>query len=168
MTNSLPAPLMERLRAHGLRLSRATQTVVALLAQPPRRVWRHATLQQALQAQGVVVDRVTLYRLLERLHAAGLVRCLAGDAPQERARAWVWCDGDAHPALHAVWACDTCHRQLDLEELPEALRQAAHLWQAQLEALGHQGARLDLAWHGTCQDCASSDSAPSATKPAAP
>ncbi|TSE30040.1 hypothetical protein Tther_01174 [Tepidimonas thermarum] len=168
MTDPLPAPLTDRLRAHGLRLSRATRAAVALLAQPPRRVWRHATLQQALQAQGIVVDRVTLYRLLERLHAAGLVRCLAGDDPQQRARAWVWCDDGAHPALHAVWACDTCQRRLDLDELPEALQQAAHLWQAQLEALGHQGARLDLAWHGVCRDCAPTDSAPGATGHTAP
>lgn len=142
-----------RLRANGLRLSRATTAAVALLALPPRRVWRHATLQQALQAQGIGVDRVTLYRLLDRLHTAGLVRCLPGADPQQRARAWVWRDEDGAAPLHALFACDTCHRHLDLGDVPEPLHHAARTLQARLAALGHHGTRLDLAWRGTCRDC---------------
>ena len=58
----------------GMRVTRAVQVLLSVLpAQQPAQGWTQALAEVALQAQGVQVNRVTVYRALDRLAEAGLL-----------------------------------------------------------------------------------------------
>ncbi len=145
-----------------------------LLAHPDTS-YTHAQLQTALQAddparaQGegaVALDRVTLYRLIDRLTQVGLLLCRV-DA--KRVRRYQAMPASVHALPH--FECQSCHRDspltgtlqgnaLDLEVAAQSALQA-------LKALGYQGLSLDLAVRGVCADCATAAQTPSLTPTAA-
>ena len=103
------------------------------------------------------INRVTLYRLLDRLSECGILDRHA-DA---HARSWRFTlrsqeapDGaGASPPVLPRFECDACHRQFRLNEASEPTRDVADQLLKSLEALGHHGQRIDLAIHGTCAGC---------------
>lgn len=142
-------PLLKRVQASGLRLSRSTVAVVQLLARSGGRVWRQATLAQSLQAQGVRINRVTLYRVLQRLQAAGWVQPVLTPQPHARALAWAWRDAGAVPSLQARFVCRVCGASspMPMASDVEALARPALL------PPGAQADALELVWHGCCAQC---------------
>jgi len=99
------------------------------------------------------LDRVTLYRLIDRLTQVGLLLCRV-DA--QRVRRYQAMPASVHALPH--FECQSCHRDspllgplqgnaLDLEVAAQSALQA-------LKALGYQGLSLDLAVRGVCADCA--------------
>ncbi len=68
----------------GLRRTRATRAVLALFLADGSLALTHADVEGKLRQLGAVVNRVTLYRLLDRLVTAGLLTRHADDA----ARTW--------------------------------------------------------------------------------
>ena len=132
----------------GLRQTRAVTAVLELLAACPERAWSHADLKVALLARGVRANRVTIYRLLERLVDAGLLEKHADDA--DRTWRFGWRPSGVDRAL-ARFECDACHQHF---QLPQASASAVHHILDALSSLGHQGQRVDLAVHGTCAGCA--------------
>jgi len=101
----------------------------------------------------VALDRVTLYRLIDRLTQVGLLLCRV-DA--QRVRRYQAMPASVHALPH--FECQSCHRDspllgplqanaLDLEVAAQSALQA-------LKALGYQGLSLDLAVRGVCADCA--------------
>lgn len=146
----VPAVLQVRLEQAGLRRTLATRAVLGLFLAQPEVALSHAQVQQALLARGLDINRVTLYRLLDRLAACRVLQRHADDG----ARTWRFSLADADAAGESPrFECDTCHRQFRLTEGLEPARQVtANLFRT-LASLGHQGLRLDLSIHGTCAAC---------------
>jgi Fur family ferric uptake transcriptional regulator len=140
--------------AHGLRRTNAARLVVEWLRAHAEARWTHAQLQEALAREsGITLDRVTLYRLLDRLSEVGLLRCKV-DA--ERVRHYQAVLEDAPSAAH--FECNTCHRDLPLDgqmdKTNAELAQAALKAIQALKTLGQQNVSVDLALRGICGDCA--------------
>jgi Fur family ferric uptake transcriptional regulator len=158
----LPAedPIDVLLSAHGLRRTAAARRVLGWLLAHPDTSYTHAQLQTALQsgeadgADSAALDRVTLYRLIDRLTQVGLLLCRV-DA--QRVRRYQAMPASVHALPH--FECQSCHRDsplvgtlqgnaMDLEVAAQSALQA-------LKALGYQGLSLDLAVRGVCADCVS-------------
>lgn len=155
-------PINVLLSAHGLRRTGAARRVLGWLLAHPDTSYTHAQLQSALQNDpvttgqgeaGTALDRVTLYRLIDRLTQVGLLLCRVD---VNRVRRYQAMPASVHALPH--FECQSCHRDqplqgalqgnaLDLEVAAQSALQA-------LKALGYQGLSLDLAVRGVCADCA--------------
>lgn len=148
---STPADALEQA---GLRQTRAATAVLEVLCADPLRSLTHAEIEHALNNRGVAANRVTIYRLLERLVASGLLEKHTDHAD----RAWRF---GLHSAdsetTQARFECDACHRHFQLPEASEPTKAAAHQILDALSSLGHQGQRVDLSIHGTCAGCVEPD-----------
>ncbi|RJP71586.1 MAG: Fur family transcriptional regulator [Comamonadaceae bacterium] len=150
----VPPAIQSRLESAGLRRTLATRAVLGLfLALPPGGL-THAQALGALTARGLDINRVTLYRLLERLAACGVLQRHTDD----QARTWrfslapVEVDGDGPGALPR-FECDACHRQFPLAQAGEPVRAATRDLLRTAARLGHQGQRVEVSVHGTCASC---------------
>ena len=146
-----PAQTAQVLAQAGLRQTRAVTAVLDLLSADPARSLTHADIEAALQARGVRANRVTIYRLLERLVDAGLLEKHTDHA--DRAWRFGWRPAGADQAL-ARFECDACHQHFQLPQASATTQEAVHQILDALHSLGHQGQRVDLAVHGTCAGCA--------------
>lgn len=140
----------------GLRRTKATRAVLQLFLSNSTWLATHADVETALLAKGLEVNRVTLYRLLDRMSSAGLLERHADDA----ARTWRYALAP-HPMFSAGggsgvvprFECDACHRQFRLTEASPPTQAVADELLKTLANLGHQGQRVDLSIHGTCAVC---------------
>jgi Fur family ferric uptake transcriptional regulator len=154
-----PDPIEALLSAHGLRRTGAARRVLGWLLAHPDTSYTHAQLQVALQADDLgdsaaaALDRVTLYRLIDRLTQVGLLLCRVDT---KRVRRYQAMPASVHALPH--FECQSCHRDQPLQGALQGnaldLEVAAqHALQA-LKALGYEGLSLDLAVRGVCADCA--------------
>lgn len=159
-------PIDVLLSAHGLRRTSAARLVLGWLLAHPDTSYTHAQLQAALQgdstlAPGVTLDRVTLYRLIDRLTQVGLLLCRV-DA--KRVRRYQAMPASVHAMPH--FECQSCHRDSPLSGALQAnaldLERAAQTALEALKALGYQGLSLDFAVRGVCADCATPARGPAA------
>ena len=139
----------ERLRAAGLRRTRALQAVLGLFEAEPTWSPSHAELVERLAAQGEAMNAVTLYRLLERLVSAGLLARRTATGERVWRFHWLSAPEEAGP----LFECDACHHQFPLAEDDAAARAVAAALGRLLARQGHHAERVDLAVHGTCADC---------------
>ncbi len=153
MSSSTPAPLP---LPAGMRSTRATRAVLALWELRTDALLSEADVEAVLHAQGVQVNRVTVYRLLDRLAAAGVLRRsvdAARVARYGRPLQGAACEGDA--AAH--FECADCHSAFRLggEAGGGGVQLQAALLQLQqaLAASGLQGQAIDVSVTGLCQDC---------------
>jgi Fur family ferric uptake transcriptional regulator len=162
-------PIDALLSAHGLRRTAAARKVLGLLLAHADTSYTHAQLQIALADEGdAALDRVTLYRLIDRLTQVGLLLCRVDSQRVRRYQAMP-------PSVHAIphFECQSCHRDSPLSGALKAnaedLERAAQTALEALQALGYQGMHMDLAVRGVCADCASGapETAPSAPPGAA-
>lgn len=151
-------PINELLTAHGLRRTSAARLVLGWLLAHPDTSYTHAQLQTSLADDSGELDRVTLYRLIDRLTQVGLLLCRV-DASRTRRY-------QAMPAeIHAIphFECQSCHRDSPLSGALKAnandLERAAQTALEALKALGYQGMSMDFAVRGVCADCATGASA---------
>ena len=151
-------PIDALLSAHGLRRTAAARRVLGWLLAHPDTSYTHAQLQAALvsegdAADGAPLDRVTLYRLIDRLTQVGLLLCRV-DA--SRVRRYQAMPAGVHAMPH--FECQSCHRDSPLETALQSsaddLDKAAQSALEALKALGYQGMSLDFAVRGVCADCA--------------
>ena len=142
----------------GLRRTRATRAVLQLFLADGSWSATHADVESALHAQGLDVNRVTVYRLLDRLAGVGLLVRHVDDA----ARTWRYAlapatangpDGEAVDGLVSRFECDACHRQFRLTDASPPTLAVADQMLKTLATLGHHGQRVDLSIHGTCNVC---------------
>jgi Fur family ferric uptake transcriptional regulator len=155
-------PIDALLSAHGLRRTSAARLVLAWLLAHPDTSYTHAQLQAALQGDSALaLDRVTLYRLIDRLTQVGLLLCRV-DA--KRVRRYQAMPASVHATPH--FECQSCHRDSPLGEALQAngidLERAAQTAFEALKALGYQGLSMDFAVRGVCMDCAAGTVPPSA------
>lgn len=158
-TASVPPHIQTRLEAAGLRRTLATRAVLGLfLAQPPGGL-THAQALNALTARGLDINRVTLYRLLDRLAVCGVLQRHTDD----QARTWRFNlapagTDAAEEGATPRFECDACHRQFRLTDASEPTRAIAQDLLDTLARLGHHGERVDVSVHGTCAGCVESAS----------
>jgi Fur family transcriptional regulator, ferric uptake regulator len=147
---TVPAEIQSRLEKAGLRRTLATRAVIGLFLANPQGLVTHAQVFSSLAARGLEINRVTLYRLLDRLASCGVLRRHADDD----ARTWRFGLAEMQSqVLLPRFECATCHGQFRLPEASaKAQALAADLFRA-VAGLGHEGQRLDLAVHGTCAQC---------------
>ncbi|MFZ4289771.1 Fur family transcriptional regulator [Variovorax sp. HJSM1_2] len=145
------------LARHGLRRTAGARAVLGWLLDHADTSYTHAELQDALTQDGVpAVDRVTLYRLVDRMAQAGL---LLSTVDAQRVRHYQAMNpGVDEPTMVAPhFECRACHRDLPLtpeaEETNAKLEAAAKAALKALEDLGHHGVSLDLSMRGVCSDC---------------
>ncbi|MDP3344779.1 MAG: Fur family transcriptional regulator [Hydrogenophaga sp.] len=147
---AVPAEMQVLLEQAGLRRTLATRAVLGLFLANPQGSITHAQAQQSLTARGLDINRVTLYRLLDRLAACGVLQRHADDG----ARTWRFSLADApQDGVVPRFECGACHRQFRLTEASEPTRAVATDLFRTLASLGHQGQRVDLSIHGTCAGC---------------
>jgi Fur family ferric uptake transcriptional regulator len=146
---AVPLELQARLERAGLRRTLATRAALGLFLTSPQGMYTHAQALSALQARGLDVNRVTLYRLLDRLAACGVLQRHADDG----ARTWRYSDADLDQGQVPRFDCDACHRQFRVAEGSAHTQAAASDLLRTLASLGHQGLRVDVAVHGTCAGC---------------
>lgn len=152
------------LTAHSLRRTSAARLVLGWLLAHPDTSYTHTQLQSALSidaaAGSVGLDRVTLYRLIDRLTQVGLLLCRVDS---QRVRRYQAMPTSVHALPH--FECQSCHRDSPLAEALQAnaldLERTAQTAFEALKALGYQGLSIDFAVRGVCADCAisASDSA---------
>ncbi len=149
---SAPHPVDALLLAHGLRRTAIARQVFGWLLAHAGSSFTHAQLQAGLAVESPrgdgVVDRVTLYRLIDRLMQAGLLLCRV-DA--NRVRRYQAMPASVRALPH--FECRACHRDSPLEATP-GLERAARAAVEALSARGYRGMSLDLAVRGVCVDCA--------------
>ena len=147
---TVPSRIQLMLEKAGLRRTLATRAVLGLFLAKPRGSLNHAQVFTALSARGLNINRVTLYRLLDRLVACGVLQRHADDD----ARTWHFCLAETgqDPSV-PTFECGACHEQM---RLPQASGQAAEAARALFKTLadmGHRGQQLNIALHGTCASC---------------
>jgi Fur family transcriptional regulator, ferric uptake regulator len=154
-TTAASDPVDALLAAHGLRRTGAARQVLGWLLANPETSYTHAQLQSALeQGSALALDRVTLYRLIDRLTQVGLLLCRV-DA--NRVRRYQAMPASVRALPH--FECQSCHRDSPLSgALPrnaQDLERAAQTALKALRALGYQGMSMDFAVRGLCADCVS-------------
>ena len=147
-------PIDALLTAHGLRRTSAARLVLGWLLAHPDTSYTHAQLQVALLGSTeLVLDRVTLYRLIDRLTQVGLLLCRVDASRVRRYQAMP-------TSVHAIphFECQSCHRDSPLAGALQAsgddLERAAQTALEALKALGYQDMSMDFAVRGVCVDCA--------------
>jgi Fur family ferric uptake transcriptional regulator len=145
------------LSAHGLRRTHAARRVLGWLLANADTSYTHAQLQTALDAdapQNEPLDRVTLYRLIDRLTQVGLLLCRVDS---QRVRRYQAMPASVQSMPH--FECQSCHRDSPLAGALRArgddLERAAQNALQALRALGYQDMQMDFAVRGVCADCAS-------------
>lgn len=163
-------PIDALLSAHSLRRTAAARLVLGWLLAHPDTSYTHAQLQAALSGEGTsALDRVTLYRLIDRLTQVGLLLCRV-DA--KRVRRYQAMPASVHAIPH--FECQSCHRDSPLtgalsdalESNGSDLERAAQSALAALKALGYQDLSLDFAVRGVCADCSSAAPSADSARPA--
>ena len=155
-------PIDALLSAHGLRRTAAARQVLGWLLAHPDTSYTHAQLQAALADDAeAALDRVTLYRLIDRLTQVGLLLCRVDS---QRVRRYQAMPTSVHAIPH--FECQSCHRDSPLAGALKAnandLEKAAQTALEALKALGYQGMSMDFAVRGVCVDCATGVVAPEA------
>ena len=150
----VPPEIQTRLEQAGLRRTLATRAVLGLFLARPLGGLTHAQALAALTARGLDINRVTLYRLLDRLAGCGVLLRQADES-----RNWRFTLALAAPAAREEgtlprFECDACHRRFELTDASEPTRAVTHDLFAALARLGHHGERVDVSIHGTCAGCA--------------
>ena len=135
---------------HGMRATRATRALMALYEARPDAALTEPEVETALATAGAPVNKVTVYRMLDRFAAAGLLHKQVDAARVTRyALAPQGKDGAA-----PRFECDDCHRQFRLSQGSAKVQTALkHMLQA-LATAGHESLAVDIAVHGRCADCA--------------
>ena len=154
------APIDALLIAHGLRRTSAARLVLGWLLAHPETSYTHAQLQAALVSNNdLELDRVTLYRLIDRLTQVGLLLCRVDTS---RVRRYQAMPTSVHTIPH--FECQSCHRDSPLAGALQAsandLERAAHTALQALKALGYQGLSMDFAVRGVCVECATAAISP--------
>lgn len=149
MTTSCPPALT---LPPGLRATRAVQALLQLLPRQPAQGWTESALEAALHAQGLTVNRVTVYRALDRLTAAGL---LQRSVDAQRITRYLVAPVSA-PDASSYLACTACHQQFQLGAGSAAVQAALQTLRQALLQNGVAAAQMQVAVHSECAQCAAS------------
>ena len=129
-------------RSHGMRVTSAILATLACLEQSGEALSHEAlTLKLGEQAP----DRVTLYRILERLIQAGIVQRYTDSSRIQHFSL-------KQDVAMGSFECDRCHHVIPIENDP-VLAAAMQLVKARLSEQGMAEREVTLASYGICSDC---------------
>lgn len=156
----VPDPVDAMLLSHGLRRTLAARRLLKWMLAHREASFTHAQLWQQLRTPGGdKLDRVTLYRLVDRLTRAGLLTCRV-DASRVRRYQALAVPAMGGPAL-VHFHCERCRCERSLAAVGDAgaaaWAQAAQLAVQTLQDKGYQGLSVDLAVRGLCAECVAGD-----------
>ena len=136
----------------GMRATKAVQAMLALLPAQPVGGWTEARVEAALHDHGVQVNRVTVYRALDRLVQAGVLQRTV-DVTRITRYLVVAPAQAAQPAPQLE--CRACHQHFKLGEGSAAVQSALQaLRQALAQSAGIANPTLDINVQGECAQCA--------------
>ncbi len=146
-------PIHELLVAHGLRRTHASTLVLGWFLAHPDTTYTHAQLLSVLaEDQQQALDKVTLYRVVDRLTQVGLLLCRVDT---HRVRRFQAMPVSVRTIPH--FECQSCHRDSPLGDALQAnaqdLERAAQNALLALQALGYEGYSMDFAVRGVCAAC---------------
>ena len=134
------------LRSSGLRVTRAAQTVLELLGHASQPLTHDDVVAAYTAAAGETPDRVTVYRVLDRLVDAGLCdRRVGADRVNRFSR-------HVEAASGNTFECNQCHKVLALPSDPELPKVMSRLGR-ELRKQGIDTRHTALRLHGTCGEC---------------
>lgn len=150
--SGVPAVIQTRLEAAGLRRTLATRAVLGLFLAQRGSGLTHAQALHALTARGLDINRVTLYRLLDRLAACGVLQRHTDD----QARTWRFSLAPLEPEgdkdhLRFRFECGACNREMSLDDAGASARSTARDLLNACARIGHLGEQIAV--RGTCADC---------------
>ena len=134
----------------GMRATRATRSLAALYEARPEAALSEPEVEAALAAAGVAVNKVTVYRLLARFAAAGLLHKQVDAARVTRYALAAQGEEGAAPRFE----CDDCHRQFRLSQGSAKVQAALQQVLRALANAGHESLAVDIAVRGRCVGCA--------------
>jgi len=133
------------LRAHGLRATPAALAVLEVLHAARAPLTHDEAAREYQRRVGAPPDRVTLYRILDRLAQAGLCDRISG--ADRRTRFAAHGQGAGY-----VFECSACHKVLPLPDDPELPAVLDRLGRS-LKRRGIRASEATVMLHGTCRDC---------------
>lgn len=139
------------LSSAGLRCTQAGQQLLVIFVAAPRHFLSHTEIDLALQSKGILLNRVTLYRLLGRLKRSGL---LTGHTGEDRITRFAYFPEAHSNPCASYFECQSCH-QIHQHKAPEAL---SELLNGLAEDPAWQDYRLinaNLTIRGICAACRS-------------
>ncbi|MEY3510678.1 MAG: hypothetical protein RI914_1277 [Pseudomonadota bacterium] len=152
-SSELPQAIQAQMEAAGMRRTLLTRAVLGIFLTQSEVDLSHSQAMNLLRARGLTTDRVTLYRLLDRLAACGvLTRRSDTDARVWRYRLAPLSDVPQGP----LFECDGCQRRYPLVGPESTLASNLGGLFSELTKMGHR----DLSIHGTCPICADPQRAP--------
>lgn len=134
----------------GMRATRGTRALAALYEARPEAALSEAEVEAALAAAGAAVNRVTVYRMLDRFAAAGLLQRQVDAARVTRFALAPRGGEDAAPRFE----CEDCHRQFRLFQGSARVQDALGQVLQALATAGHESLAVDIAVRGRCAGCA--------------
>ena len=150
----MPLPSPQRLQSwslpSGMRATRATRALAAVYQARPDAALSEPEVETALAQAGVAVNKVTVYRMLDRFAAAGLLQKQVDAARVTRYALAPQGEEGAAPRFE----CDDCHRQFRLSQGAAKVQKALQQMLQALATAGHESLAVDVAVHGRCADCA--------------
>lgn len=130
------------LRAQGLRATPSTVATLQCL-EHARQAMSHDDLVQQMGERAP--DRVTLYRILDRLMQVNMVQRYTDSARIQRFALTL-------RAAVGLFECDNCHHVIPIEKDP-ALEAAFEMVKLHLSGNGMTEREITLSSHGICPDC---------------
>ncbi|MCW5256379.1 Fur family transcriptional regulator [Verminephrobacter aporrectodeae] len=131
-----------------MRATRATRALAQLYAQQPDAALSEAQVEAGLAAAGAPVNRVTVYRMLDRFAAAGVLHRQVDAARVMRFA--LAPQGAARPRFE----CDDCHRHFQLSQGCARVHSALGPVLEALATAGHENLAVEIAVRGRCVGCA--------------
>jgi Fur family ferric uptake transcriptional regulator len=142
-------PWRHQLAAAGMRWTHGVHAALHVLEEAAAPMDHEAVLQ-ALAREGESVNRVTVYRLLDRLVAVGLAEKVVG--ADRISRFVLRREGHDPQAVQPFFECTACHRLQPLEA-PRRMPKAFGDLLLQLNSEGYLAENLRLTVSGECADC---------------
>lgn len=159
--DTVPDHLQARLEAAGLRRTLATRAALGVFLARPGQGLTHAQVLQALRQRGHEPNRVTLYRLLDRLAACAVLARHSDDRGTWR----YTLQGAGHAARSQPngwrprFECRRCGQDRALDEASAAGKALLRDLQRTLARQGDVVERVEVALRGVCAPCAEAERA---------
>ncbi len=134
-----------------MRATKAVQAMLDLLPAQPVSGWTEALVEAGLHSQGLKVNRVTVYRALNRLVEA----CVLQRAVDAGRITRYFLASSGQPQAVPQLECSACHQHFKLGENSAAVQSALRaLRQALSQSTGVVNPQLDISVQGECAQCA--------------
>jgi Fur family ferric uptake transcriptional regulator len=141
------------LMSHGLRKTVLSRLVLGFFEANPHTAYTHAQLQEKLSAiHAFEIDKVTLYRLIDRLTQVSLLLCRV-DVHRVRSYQKMPEAVVNMPFFH----CQSCQKDSSITQVIQKeaidLTRAAENASQHLASLGYQNISYQVSLDGICTDC---------------